>query len=87
MSISGLVCRDGGKRPSGSCDRVLLGNSDRPAFSATTADFGCRNFQASPPKPRPPGGGFVTIWEKDRIVWQGHEEDIPGRFLQQHLNL
>ncbi len=72
------------KRPSGACDRVLLGNSNRPSFSATTAEFGCRNFEASAPKPRPCGGGFVTIWENDRIVWQGNEEDIPVRFQRKH---
>lgn len=74
------------KRPSGSCDRVLFGNSSQAAFSATSADFGCRNFEPSPPRPRPAGGGFITIWENDRIVWQGNEEDIPGRFRQQDLD-
>ncbi len=35
----------------------------------------------------PKGGGFVTIWENGRVVWQGREEDIPARFLQQDLGL
>lgn len=33
------------------------------------------------------GGGFITIWQNDRVVWQGQEEEIPARFLQQDLNL
>jgi hypothetical protein len=56
-------------------------------FSATTAEFGCRNFAASPPKPPSEGGGFVTIWECGRIVWQGPEKAVPARFLQQDLDL
>ncbi len=56
------------KRPAGACDRVLLGNRTTPAFSATTAEFGCRNFAPSPSKPLAAGGGFVTIWENGRIV-------------------
>jgi hypothetical protein len=70
------------KRPAGSCDRVLLGGRTTPAFSATTAEFGCRNFDPAPPKPIVRGSAFVTIWEKDRIVWQGAEDNIPARFLQ-----
>ncbi|MET0528614.1 MAG: hypothetical protein ABW003_09760 [Microvirga sp.] len=76
------------RRPTGSCDRVLIGPRSTPAFSATTAEFGCRNFEAAPPPPPlPRGGGFVTIWEGGRIAWQGHEENIPGRFLQDDLGL
>jgi hypothetical protein len=73
-------------RPSGACDRVLLGNRTTPAFSATTAEFGCRNFEAAPP-PVPRGGGFVTIWQDGRIAWQGREENVPARFRQQDLDL
>ncbi len=75
------------KRPAGSCDRVLLGNRTTPVFSATTAEFGCRNFAPSPPKPPTAGGGFVTIWESGRIVWQGPENAVPARFLQQDLDI
>jgi len=75
------------KRPTGACDRVHLGNRPTPAFSATTAEFGCRNFEAAAPKPSPAGGGFVTIWENGRIVWQGPEEKMPARYLQQALDL
>ena len=39
--------------------------------------FGCLNFSAQPPQPIVRGRGFVTIYEGDRIVWQGHEEDVP----------
>ncbi|HAU77112.1 hypothetical protein G3A56_20400 [Rhizobium oryzihabitans] len=75
------------KRPSGTCDRVLLVGRTSTVFSATTADFCCRNFEAKPPMPRPSGGGFVTIWKNGRIVWQGPEEKIPPRFQQQDLDL
>jgi hypothetical protein len=34
-----------------------------------------------------PGGGFVTISQNGRIVWQGDEENIPDRFLQQEFDL
>ncbi|MDR6849970.1 MAG: hypothetical protein WCS75_00150 [Sphingomonas sp.] len=47
------------------------------AFSATSDTFGCLNFSAKPPPPITPGRGFVTVYEGDRIVWQGHEEDLP----------
>jgi hypothetical protein len=75
------------KRPTGSCDRVLIGNKTTAVFSATTAEFRCRNFEPAPPKPPARGGGFVTIWQNGLIVWQGDEENIPARFLQQELDL
>lgn len=68
------------KRPTGFCDRVLLGNSDIPAFSGTVGSFSCRNFEPAPPRPQPEGRGFVTIWQGDRIAWQGPEDEIPARF-------
>lgn len=65
------------KRPSGTCDRVLM-HADKPlAFSATVDTFRCLNFHAKPPAPVTPGRGFVTIYEGDHVVWQGHEEDMP----------
>ncbi len=75
------------RRPTGSCDRVLLGNDPRPAFSATAAEFGCANYEAAPPAPMPKGGGYVTIWKDGRILWEGNEEAIPARFLQEDLDL
>lgn len=68
------------KRPSGTCDRVLLGTRSSTVFSATSAEFGCRNFEAKPLPRHPAGGGFVTIWQGNRILWQGPEEKIPPRF-------
>ncbi len=56
-------------RPTGACDRVLIGSNPRPAFSVTVSEFGCGNFAAAPPPPMPKGGGFLTIWQGDRIVW------------------
>ncbi|WP_066918828.1 hypothetical protein [Methylobacterium sp. CCH5-D2] len=75
------------KRPTGACDRVLVGNNPRPAFSATSAEFGCANFEAAPPPPIPRGGGFVTIWQDGCVAWQGREEEIPARFHQDDLGL
>jgi len=68
------------KRPTGVCDRVLLGNSRLPAFSATAGNFSCRNFEPAPSRPQPRGGGFVTIWIGNRVVWKGPEDEIPSRF-------
>lgn len=75
------------KRPTGFCDRVLLGNSKIPAFSGTTGSFACRNFEPAPPKPPPRGRGFVTIWEGDRIVWKGPEDEVPAHFLDDDPDL
>jgi len=65
------------KRPSGSCDRVLMQHGKPLAFSATVDTFGCLNFSTQPPAPIARGRGFVTVYEGDRIVGQEHEEDLP----------
>lgn len=70
------------KRQAGSCDRVLLGKRMTPAFSMATAEFGCRNFVAAPPKAAAEGSAFVTISQHGRIVWQGQEDRVPARFKQ-----
>lgn len=70
------------RKPSGSCDRVLLGNSRNPAFSSTAGNFSCRNFEPAAPKPAPKGSGFVTIWRGNRILWQGPEDEMPPRFRE-----
>lgn len=75
------------KRPSGTCDRVLTAPGRPTSFSATTAEFGCLNFEAKPPPPRLVGGGFVTIYEAGRIVWQGPEEKLPARFRHGEMDL
>lgn len=74
-------------RPTGACDRVVLSLGRAPAFSATSGDFGCVNFEPKPAPPLPSGGGFVTIWEGGRNVWQGAEEAMPARFRQTELDL
>ena len=33
-----------------------------------------------PPEPLRRGRGFVTIYEDDRVVWQGAEEDLPEEY-------
>lgn len=75
------------RRPTGACDRVVLNAGRAPAFSATTAEFGCINFEPKLEQPRPRGGGFVTIYEGGRVVWQGPEEAVPARFNQEELDL
>lgn len=65
------------KRPSGTCDRVLMQYRKPLAFAATADTFGCLNFLAKPPAPIMRGRGFVTVYGGDRIVWQGHEDDLP----------
>ncbi len=74
------------KRPSGTCGRVLLAGRKSTVFSATSAEFGCLNFEAKPLPDRPTGGGFVTIWRNGRIAWQGAEENIPPRYLRDMLD-
>lgn len=75
------------KQPAGSCDRVLLGKRTMPVFSATTAEFGCRNFAPVPPKSAPEGSAFVTISQRGRIVWQGPEDRVPALCEHQGLDL
>ena len=75
------------KRPSGSCDRVIMAPGRPLSFSATSAEFSCLNISPKPPAPTPRGGGFVTIYEGGRIVWQGAEEAMPARFRQEALDL
>ncbi|MGN7712580.1 hypothetical protein [Agrobacterium radiobacter] len=57
---------------------MLLGGRTATVFPATTAEFGCRNFEAKPPAPR--AAGFVTIWKNGRIAWQGPEDQLPARY-------
>lgn len=68
------------KRPTGACERVLTRIGKPLAFSGTTDTFNCLNFWARPPAPSPRGIGFVTIYEGDRIVWQGDERDLPDAY-------
>ena len=68
------------KRPTGSCDRVLMQIGKPLAFSAMTDTFGCLNFSAKPREPIPRGRGFVTIYAGDRVIWKGWEEDLPDEY-------
>lgn len=54
--------------PTGSCDRVSIGSHKLPAFAATSADFGCANFEGRAVPPRPVGAGYITICENGRIA-------------------
>lgn len=70
------------RRPTGTCDRVKLAPDKPLAFSASTPEFSCLNFAAKPlpPVAMPRRGGFVTIYEGDKIVWRGTEEDMPAEY-------
>ncbi len=68
------------KRPTGTCDRVLLRQGRLLAFSATVDTFGCLNFARKPPAPVQRGRGFVAIYAGDHIVWQGSEENLPEEY-------
>ena len=68
------------KRPSGACDRVLMRPGGPLSFAATTDTFGCHNFSAKPPPQPARAHDFVMIYEGDRIVWQGREEDVPDAY-------
>lgn len=72
------------KRPSGTCDRVLLPGRKSTVFSATSAEFGCLNFEAKPLPARPAGGGFVTIWRNGRVAWQGSGGEHPAALPSGH---
>lgn len=66
------------RRPSGGCDRVVLSRGRAPVFAATVAEFGCCNFEPKPAPPEPTGGGYVTIYEAGRVVWEGAEDAVPA---------
>ena len=49
----------------------------------------CYNFERKP-DPEPEWGrgrAFVTIWQGDKIAWQGREGEEPAEFRQGELDL
>lgn len=68
------------KQPVGHCDQVLIATGRPVSFSTTAPGFTCLNFQAFAPMSVPSGDGMVTVYEGDRIVWQGQEVDMPDRY-------
>ncbi|GAA0737118.1 MULTISPECIES: hypothetical protein [Sphingomonas] len=73
--------------PSGACDRVILRPGGPIAFAGTKGRSRCYNFEA---KPEPAyesryGQAFVTIYENDRVVWQGREGEEPAEYRQGEL--
>lgn len=77
------------KEPSGHCFRVLHRPGGPTAFAGTMGRSRCFNFEAkADPEPdRRSGRGFVTIWQGDKILWQGTEGEEPAQFRQQELDL
>lgn len=76
------------KKPTGSCNRVLVRPGAIRAFATTSAYSACLNYEDD--TRHAPGidrRGFTTIWQGDRIVWQGIEGDEPAEYRQQELPL
>ncbi|MFD1960525.1 hypothetical protein ACFSHP_18825 [Novosphingobium panipatense] len=45
------------------------------------------NFERKPDPEPERGRGFVTIWQGDKIAWQGREGEEPAEFRQGELDL
>ena len=68
------------REPSGSCDRVMHRPGGPISFAGTVGRSRCFNFEEKPPAKRRRGAAFVTIYEGNRIAWQGREGEEPARF-------
>jgi len=68
------------REPSGSCDRVMHRPGGPLSFAGTLGRSRCFNFAEGPPKKPRRGAAFVTIYEGNRVVWQGREGEEPARF-------
>lgn len=68
------------KQPIGQCDRVLIAEGRPVSFSATAPGFTCLNFQADAAMSVPAHDGMVTVYEGERIIWQGNQEDLPDEY-------
>ncbi|MCK9544048.1 MAG: hypothetical protein M0R03_18670 [Novosphingobium sp.] len=68
------------REPSGSCDRVMHRPGGPLSFAGTLGRSRCFNFEEKPPERPRRGAGFVTIYEGNRVVWQGREGEEPARF-------
>ena len=74
------------KEPSGTCDRILHSPGKMPAFGGSMGRNACYNFEPDQrPKPSQDRRGFVTIYEGNRIVWQGTEGHEPAEYRQGEL--
>lgn len=73
------------REPSGGCDRMLVRPGAIPAHCGTKGrTSACHNFApAAPASPPAWGGGYVTVWQGDRIAWQGWEEHLPDQFRRE----
>lgn len=74
------------KEPSGTCDRIMHSPGKTPAFGGSMGRSACYNFEPDQrEKPSHDRRGFVTIYEGNRIVWQGTEGDEPPEYRQGEL--
>ena len=70
------------KEPSGYCRRILHRPGGHTASGGTMGRNSCHNFEEKPCQEPKWGRGFVTIWQGDKIVWQGREGEEPPEFRQ-----
>lgn len=76
------------KEPAGSCGRVQHRPGGPLSFSATLGRSRCYSFESKDTPSRDPRTrGHVTIWQGDRILWQGTEGDEPAEYRQEELPL
>lgn len=68
------------KQPAGHCDRVLVAAGRPVSFSTTAPSFVCLNFQLLASASGSTGDGMITIYEGNRIVWQGQKADLPDEY-------
>lgn len=70
------------RRPSGTCDRVLMLKGKPLSFAATVDNFSCFNFSAKPPEPPQwrPELAYVKVYEDDDVVWEGKAKDLPEEY-------
>ena len=70
------------KEPSGYCHRILHRPGGHTATGGTMGRSFCYNFEEKPAREPEWGRGraFVTIWQGDKIVWQGREGEEPAEF-------
>lgn len=77
------------KEPSGYCHRIRHRPGGPIASGGTMGRSFCYNFERKPdPEPEwGEGRAFVTIWQGDKIAWQGRGGEEPAEFRQGELDL
>lgn len=68
------------KQPTGHCDQVLVAEGRPVSFSTTAPGFTCLNFATADTAPRSSGGGIVTVYEDEQVIWSSSAEDLPDEY-------